>query len=248
MQVPLHCSSRGSRGSGAHDTEAVIVPDQFPRAHIPLVKALNPKFCLNLVSSQIETCITSQEIHKQKVQSFIFPLQNPFFFLVEWNMHFLNLWIPLVLPKFCYCRGFLHHCKQGRSPQEWLITKWEAALGAGAASKAPWSQHSQENQASSRKSLPILVILFLSRIPGCLCGRGWGLVHPTLQLERFEVVFSGLRSTLHTQNIYLHWRAASAEPGNVPFSAGLSPNRAPHLSCDSSALQLQVLLLSFSTV
>lgn len=79
MQVPLHCSSRGSRGSGAHDTEATIVPDQFPRADIPLIKALNPKFCLNLVNSQIETCITSQEIHKQKVQSFILPLQNPFF-------------------------------------------------------------------------------------------------------------------------------------------------------------------------
>lgn len=141
-------------------------------------------------------------------------------------------------PNFVIAGGLKNQCKQGR----FLITKWEAALGAGALSKAPLNQHSQENQASSCKSPPVLIILFLSQISGFVsvshtaAGEVWGCiwwaeVHTELCTLRIFVCTEGqLQLSLemsHFQQdcpqISLHAAAATAALCNWRFCFCPSP-------------------------
>lgn len=124
-------------------------------------------------------------------------------------------------------------------------------VGAGAASKAPLSQHSQENQASSCKSLPLLLILFFSQISGCLRGRGLSPLHPTLQLGRFEVLFSGLRSTLssaHSEYLSALKPSFSWAWKCLIFSRTLpkSSSTLQHFATAGSAFVLQHCLIIYS--
>lgn len=170
------------------------------------------------MNSHLETCITSQRIHKQKVQNFIFPPTKSTF---SWRgiCTFQICRFHWYFTSFVISGGLKNQCKQGRSPQECLITKWELGLPA----RHLWASIPRKTKPALVKASHYCLSFSFPKFQGASVGGVWVLCIPHCSWGglRFYSVGWDPHWALHTQNIYLHWSPASAEPGNVSFSAEL---------------------------